>query len=695
MSDIERKCRELFTEIVDRPLPEWSAFLDSHCDSPELRAKVQALLDLHVRSSDFLSKSAAATYPHLISSFGDQVEEFKIIRQLGQGGMGAVYLAEDTILKRPVALKIVLHAKEDGAITDRFQREARAAARLINPGIVQVYRSGEGVGFSFIAMEYVDGVTLSDHLMAQKDARHQGDSKWFVKIAPIISQVADSLDFAHRHSVIHRDVKPSNILIDAHGVARLSDFGIARITTEKTLLNAESIVGSLPYMSPEQAKVCSNEIDHRTDIFSLGVVLYEAVSTRRPFEGSTHQDVLNALAVGRPVQLRKVCPSVPIDLAIICHKAMENELEHRYQTAAHMSADLRCFIEGRPILARPPSLGRRLRYWVRTHQYSLLIALAVVLSIGFVAIFAAYTLAQRAMLGRLEITEMHTGSAITATRYADDLTRENQVSLGIAPMSAYLKPGLYRITIAKGKEILEASTLLEAGSVDAIEVNSPTHDFSQSLIRIPGGSFSVGKPHSVYPLNKQRPIDHAEFFISPTEVSNRQYNEYVIATKARPPATWSVPYNVVIDDLPVTGISWDEANRYCRWKGVRLPTPIEWEIACRGPEGSVFPWSPSSIPDIQRHESPEVNREEYLRWARPVSSDRHLATPLGVMHLLSNVQEYTEGIAFDRNRGIIVKGRSWADTTSQHPADILVLSGRSLHSYDLGFRVVMSASKEK
>ncbi len=695
MPDIEIQSYQLFMEVVEKPLSEWPAFLDLHCQSPELRAKVQALLDLHVRSSDFLFKSAAATYPHLISPFGDRVEEFKIIRQLGRGGMGAVYLAEDTILKRPVALKIVVHAKEDGAVTDRFKREARAAARLINPGIVQVYRNGEGAGFSFIAMEYVDGVTFSDHLISQKPARRQNDSKWFVKIAQFISQVADALDFAHRHSVIHRDVKPSNILIDGSGVARLTDFGIARITTEKTLLDAGSIVGSLPYMSPEQAKVCNNEIDHRTDIFSLGVVLYEAVSTKRPFEGSTHKDVLKALAIGRPVQLRKAWPSVPVDLAIICHKAMESELAHRYQTAAHMSADLRCFIEGRPILARPPSFDRRARYWIRNHQYSLLIALAVVLSIGLVAISAAYTLAQRAMLGRLEITDAHTGSAVTATSYTDDLTPENQVSLGTAPMSAYLKPGLYRITIANGKETLEASSLIEAGAVDAIEVNSPTHDFSQSLIRIPGGSFSVGKPHSVYPLSKQRVIDQPGFFISSTEVSNRQYNEYVIATKARPPATWSVPYHPAIDDLPVTGVSWDEANRYCRWKGVRLPTPTEWEIACRGPEGSVFPWSPSSIPNIQRHESQEMNREEYLRWARPVGSDRHLATPLGVMHMLSNVQEYTEGIAFDRNRGIIVKGRSWADIISRHPADISVLSGRSLRGYDLGFRVVLSEGKEK
>lgn len=501
MSNLESKSHDLFTKAVELSSSEWPAFLADNCDSDELRTKVQRLLDLHARSEDFLLKSAAATYPHLVSPYGEHIEEFKLIRQIGKGGMGIVYLAEDTKLKRPVALKVVTHSTSDHAVFDRFQREARTAAGLNNHGIVKVYRNGEGNGFSFIAMEFVDGKTLQEHFDNSKKQHKGNDSARFTEIARLVSEVADSLDFAHRASVIHRDVKPSNILIDANGRARLTDFGIARITTEQTLLHTGDIIGSLHYMSPEQAKVCKNEVDHRTDIFSLGVVLYEAISTKRPFEGLTQHEIFNALAEGRPVSVRKVCPPVPLDLATICHKAIENDLSHRYQTAAHMSADLRCFIECRPILARPPSLARRIRCWAGNHQRVFLAACILLLALALTVVSFAYMSAKQAGMGQLVVTEKHRGASVTATRYSDDLILETPQELGRAPLSVYLIPSLYSVTINDGVEELRTTSLIDAGAVDTIEMNSPDPAVISSLVLIPGGKYELGKAGSTYNLN--------------------------------------------------------------------------------------------------------------------------------------------------------------------------------------------------
>lgn len=697
MTNIERKSYDLFIQAVEMPPPEWPSFLAANCDSDDLREKVQALLDAHLRSGDFLARTVVDTYPELALPFGGQVDEFRILRLLGKGGMGQVYLAEDTDLDRFVALKIAVSSSEatvcpEEAI-ERFRKEARAAARLAHPSVVQVYRTGERDGFSYIAMEYVEGTTLRKRIETEKSQARQKREDQYREVARLTSQVADALDHAHRSGVVHRDVKPSNVLLDSEGNARLADFGIARIITERTLHPRGSIVGSYAYMSPEQARVSTADVDHRTDIFSLGVVLYEAIALTRPFGGSTYADFMKALLDCDPTPLPRIVPSVPPDIAVVCHKALEKNVLDRYQSAAHFSADLRCAIEGRPILARPPTYGRRLCNWLTKHQRLAIVSLIGLLTVTLFATFLAYQSSARAQMGLLEVSAHHRDSVVTLSRFGDDLRLEPPVKLGRAPLSVYLLPGLYRVSIANLRHTIEATSLIDAGAADLVELNAPSNELVDSLVEIPEGDYRLGTLRSTYTLNTQRTRAISTFRIAATEVSNREYREYVLANNVPPPYVWPKPYDKAIDDLPVTGITWDEANLYCRWRGVRLPTPDEWEAACRGPKGSEFPWGDTARDDVLRQDSPSFGRAVYYEHVLPVASCPHLSTPLGIHHMASNVQEYTEGVAFDRNRGLIVKGRSWADSPYLKASDLLTLSSRNLRMMNRGFRIAVTQER--
>lgn len=699
MSDLNQKLHDLFIEAIEKPPREWAAFIDEKCDSPELRNRLERLLNAHARSGEFLESTAIEVYSNLAFPFGGRIEEFRIIRLIGKGGAGHVYLAEDTVLKRLVALKVVDHSaasQEKGAeIVERFRREARAVARLSHPSVVRVFQTGEKDGLSYIAMEYVEGTTLRDWMDANAESSQLGPMQRIRVVAKLVAQVADAMDCAHRAGVIHRDIKPSNILIDADGNARLADFGIAQITTEETLQRTGVVMGSCAYMSPEQARVLDIKIDHRTDIFSLGIVLYEAISRQRPFDGETINDLLVALADCSPKPLTKMVPGVPYDLAIICHKAIEKDVGDRYPSAAHFCADLMCFLEDKPILARPPTYYRRIRGWFHVNHYRVLNSVVLLLLLALLGVGYLYQLSMRRQMGELRISKKHAGASVSVEKISDRKEVAETIDIGTAPISRYLSPGLYRIRIQESTVVLEASAFLEAGAVDEVELNLPAAEFVQKFVTIPGGEYELGDGSSSPELSANRRMGILPFRISPTEVSNREYREYVLAKQVRPPDSWPVPYDPAIDDLPVSGISWDEANLYCRWRGVRLPTPSEWEVAAKGPNGSVYPWGNERGDRIQRQEVEALTLDVYRSLARPVTSDPELATALGVHHMLSNVQEYTEGVAPDRNNGVIVKGRSWMDSPFVKPHNIFVLSSRAATALNRGFRVAISQKDEK
>src|SRR5579875_1077405 len=275
-------------------------------------------------------------------------ERYELTHLVARGGMAEVYRAQDRLLDRPVALKVLFpELSVDRAFVERFRREAQAAARLSHPNIVPVFDWGEDAGAYFIVMEYVEGRPLSAVL------RESGPLDP-ARAAEIASQVAAALASAHRHGVVHRDIKPGNVLITDDGQVKVTDFGIARaVNTEDSLTQTGAVMGTATYFSPEQAEGLG--VDARSDIYSLGVVLFEMLTGRPPFLGDTPVSVASKHVRDVPPTPREIVETVPVELEAVVMKAMAKQPAQRYQGAEDFQADLGRFLEGRPVVAGPPN----------------------------------------------------------------------------------------------------------------------------------------------------------------------------------------------------------------------------------------------------------------------------------------------------------------------------------------------------
>jgi len=273
---------------------------------------------------------------------------YELHRRLGRGGMAEVYLARDQLLDRPVAVKVLFPAlATDAGFVERFRREAQAAANLQHPNIVSVFDWGEANGTYFIVMEYVEGHTLADTI--REEGRLHPD-----RAAEITADIAAALGFAHRNRVVHRDVKPGNVLLTRDGGVKVADFGIARAlsdSTDQSLTKTGSVMGTATYFSPEQAR--GAPVDPRSDIYSLGVVLYEMTTGHPPFAGDSAVAIAYKHVQENPVPPRRIDPSLPETLEAITLKCLAKNPANRYPSAQDLRADLRRYLDGGRIMAEP------------------------------------------------------------------------------------------------------------------------------------------------------------------------------------------------------------------------------------------------------------------------------------------------------------------------------------------------------
>ena len=349
-SDRWQQIEQLYYAALECEAGQRAAFLDEACGGDEeLRREVESLLASHEQAGEFLASPALEVAAKLIaedqfaSAVGRSIGHYQILSLLGVGGMGEVYLAQDTRLDRQIALKLLpVHFTQDADRMRRFVQEAKAASAFSHPNVAHIYEIGEAEGVSFIAMEYVEGQTL--------EAKINGQPLETGEILDIAAQVADALEEAHAKGIIHRDIKPGNVMVTARGQVKVLDFGLAKMTRHErgrlasdlsTQLRTQPglLMGTVPYMSPEQA--LGHEVDHRTDIFSLGVVLYEMATGRRPFTGTTTGETLDAIIHAEPEAIVRFNANAPAELERIIRKCLEKDRERRYQSAHELLIDLR------------------------------------------------------------------------------------------------------------------------------------------------------------------------------------------------------------------------------------------------------------------------------------------------------------------------------------------------------------------
>ena len=346
-----QQVKELFNSALEREQSQRSAFLAEACGDDEyLRSEVESLLSSHDRDGRFIDGPAFEYASDLLNdkqstmAAGKTLGSYRILSTLGRGGMGQVYLAEDTRLGRKVALKFLPSSfAQDKDRLRRFEREARAASALNHPNILTIYDVGISEGRNFIATEYVEGETLRQRLVHSRLG--------VAEALDIAIQVASALATAHQARIIHRDIKPENIMLRRDGYVKVVDFGLAKLTeapivsadtSKPTLLQIDTdtgmVMGTTAYMSPEQARGLT--VDERTDIWSLGVVLYEMITGRVPFEGSTNSDVIVSVLEREPPPLTNLSLEIPEMLERIVIKALTKNRDGRYETATEMLTDL-------------------------------------------------------------------------------------------------------------------------------------------------------------------------------------------------------------------------------------------------------------------------------------------------------------------------------------------------------------------
>src|ERR1041384_5004329 len=344
-----QRVKEIFEGALEKHGAEREAFLDRVCNGEtEVREEVESLLRSYEVAGSFMESPAVAQAADSLEqklTAGQRVKHYQIVNLIGEGGMGEVYLATDTILGRRVALKVLpAFVSKDPERLRRFTQEARAASRLSHPNVCVVHEIGEtDDGRPFIAMEYVEGMTLRQRMRSH--AMKLGD------VLDIAIQIAEALIAAHAAGIVHRDIKPENIVIRPEGYVKILDFGLAKLTerhkglthtTMSTLLFNSSpgtVIGTAAYMSPEQARGVS--VDERTDIWGLGVVLYEMASGRPPFTGETATDVVVAILERDQPPISEHVEGVPPELERIVKKALRKDKNERYQIVKEMAIDLR------------------------------------------------------------------------------------------------------------------------------------------------------------------------------------------------------------------------------------------------------------------------------------------------------------------------------------------------------------------
>src|SRR5215471_15789366 len=379
---------EIFHAALDCAPAELSAFLDIKCGGHEdLRRQVEQLLVAHREAGTFIETPVAALATSVVedakthSPVGHTIANYEILEEIGRGGMGVIYRARHTHSRRIVALKRLVSYHADSRETlERFRREAEAAASLDHPNILPIYDVGQADdGLPFFSMKYATGGSLQ-----KPGAALRNEPRECVRL---VAKIARAVQYAHTHGVLHRDLKPGNILLDGSGEPFVSDFGLAKwLDTNTDLTRTLTIFGTPGYIAPEQARGPSAKLTPTADVYSLGAILFDLLAGRPPFLGEHALAVIQQASDESAPKLRSLVPTLDRDLETICARCLEREPQARYRSAVDLAVDLERWLEGRPIVARRVSPPVRAWRWAkRNRQMAAVTAVALcsVMAAGF------------------------------------------------------------------------------------------------------------------------------------------------------------------------------------------------------------------------------------------------------------------------------------------------------------------------
>jgi serine/threonine-protein kinase len=622
-------------------------------------------------------KSQPSWIGHTISG------RYKIESLLGQGGMSAVYKATDPNLRRAVAIKLIHpHLSSDPEFVRRFEQEAAAVARLRHQNIIQVYDFNHDGDVYYMVLEYIEGQTLQEKLRALNASHTLMPLDGTINI---MATVCDAVAFAHEHGMIHRDLKPANVMLNQRNQPILMDFGVAKMVGSAQHTATGAIIGTAMYMSPEQAK--GERPDERTDIYSLGVMLYEMVTGAPPFGGESTVAILMKHVSEQLPDIRQVKTDVPPGVANVVEKALAKNRNDRYATAAEMAAALRAVdLSATPTMIAPPldadqtilqapaapapasmpaapapvSAPPAAASTPPTQQkqggFPIWIfgvaAVALLLIWGGIGLFALSSFGGSDNASgngdEQPATEVPAVAATeigaTATLVPPDPTEEAAPTDTPEPPTATL-------------EAVEPTTEPTDEASDALPAATPTEEPTPEptqppppptpepapprpgMVFIPAGSFQMGSSDG--PANEQpeHTVQLDAFFIDRTEVTNAEYRRCVEAgscTAAQSADSFTISGyrdDPAFNDHPVISVDWNQARAYCRFDGKRLPSEAEWEYAAGGPDNLTWPWGNTFDAGLSAASSPDV---------QAVGSFPGGASPFGLLDMAGNVNEWVE-----------------------------------------------------
>lgn len=454
-------------------------------------AKHESVRDL---LEPMLEGAPAVDAPAEISGMaaGEQLDDYRLVRELGRGGMGVVWEAVQLSLSRSVALKVLPEAFAWSArAIARFRREASVMARLDHPGLVRVFAVGQDAERLWFAMDLIDGASVAEAigegLFEGSDGRRHA--------VEVGAQVAEALDHAHRSGVLHRDVKPGNVMLRSDGVAMLTDFGLAREESLPTLTLTGALAGTALYVAPEQ--VAGGEVTPASDVFSLGVTLYEMLASRSPFDAPSMHEVLRRVQVQDPAPLSRVVPGVSRDLEAVVHKAIEKNPAQRYASAAEFGADLRAVLAGAPVAARSVSRWGRVVRAARREPAKASMVIGLAVTVLLAAGMAGYLLANRTTIeAGIQSIEQREIDAEFATASAALARFDGEVA---APILARLRA---RGQLSVFNLIAEVIALVQAGEQDSATALIAEHE----TLLAPSG---VGPRLAAFVRDEVEPLDPA------------------------------------------------------------------------------------------------------------------------------------------------------------------------------------------